>query len=513
MVCRISDSLVVSVDDTVVVDDLEVDWNITAVGFSTDAVVQIFSLGQVCTGRGAVFQAVNPGHTHAQLLSTPTVLQNSVIKVVASTTAALSASFTIRNVYDCERDFGTVSTILESRGYIEDGQLDYQSDADCSWILAPADASDVSLYFEDFATESGLDVVLVYSCTDSTCVSKTQLGEFSGQSLPSTLKSETGVMKIDFTSNFGVEDRGFRARFEAGGGSHCDKVQSSVVEIPRDSSECTWVENNLNDVDEIMLSDAPTREACLEQVLARCPTATIANYQDGGTECFCQFGTDMTPMSGAGWLSCLVGAVATHSCEIGYSGPVGGECWYQPPYYLTTATGGMDIVYSDREQNGLVSKDGNFKMILHQDGTLAVYDSEDDTIWSNAIVDHCGECDTVDVDYGSDKCTCSTGTGPYQLKLQHDGNLEISNAGVVWKIASHGVAPTTEYHVQYRLILQCDGTLVAYDTNDDVYWTTHVHVSGRRSGGGTGSAIGSAIGSICPEDDLEDDLDFAWGSL
>jgi len=173
----------------------------------------------------------------------------------------------------------------------------------------------------------------------------------------------------------------------------------------------------------------------------------------------------------------------------------------------------MDIVYSDREQNGLVSKDGNFKMILHQDGTLAVYDSEDDTIWSNAIVDHCGECDTVDVDYGSDKCTCSTGTGPYQLKLQHDGNLEISNAGVVWKIASHGVAPTTEYHVQYRLILQCDGTLVAYDTNDDVYWTTHVHVSGRRSGGGTGSAIGSAIGSICPEDDLEDDLDFAWGSL
>ena len=45
---------------------------------------------------------------------------------------------------------------------------------------------------------------------------------------------------------------------------------------------------------------------CIILVQKICNTATIANYQISGKNCYCQWGTDMRPNPGAGYVNCLL---------------------------------------------------------------------------------------------------------------------------------------------------------------------------------------------------------------
>lgn len=69
---------------------------------------------------------------------------------------------------------------------------------------------------------------------------------------------------------------------------------------------CVWVKNNYNSNNEVEADPAASKEECIANVREKCPTATIANYEVGGNQCFCQFGNNMNLDSSAKWENCLL---------------------------------------------------------------------------------------------------------------------------------------------------------------------------------------------------------------
>jgi hypothetical protein len=95
----------------------------------------------------------------------------------------------------------------------------YGNDWYCSWIIAPKNASKVSLSFLDFLTEGPAagtqgDWAYVWECADSACNhSTTLLGSFAGTAavIPPSITSATGVMLVQFFSDGSWPRSGFRA--------------------------------------------------------------------------------------------------------------------------------------------------------------------------------------------------------------------------------------------------------------------------------------------------------------
>ena len=67
-----------------------------------------------------------------------------------------------------------------------------------------------------------------------------------------------------------------------------------------------WVKNNYNSANEVNVDNATSKDECIANVRAKCPTATIANYEVGGNACYCQFGTNMDLDVFSGWENCLL---------------------------------------------------------------------------------------------------------------------------------------------------------------------------------------------------------------
>jgi hypothetical protein len=87
----------------------------------------------------------------------------------------------------------------------------YGNSESMSGIIAPFGASSITLQFTSFSTENGYDFVTVLSCTTANCSQSTQLGRFSGTSLPSLVTSDTGVMRIYWMSDNIVVSTGWSA--------------------------------------------------------------------------------------------------------------------------------------------------------------------------------------------------------------------------------------------------------------------------------------------------------------
>ncbi len=95
----------------------------------------------------------------------------------------------------------------------------YPNSAECSWIISLPSASSVTLSFSAFETEAGRDFVRIYSCSSSSCLSKTQIGNspYSGTTTPSSVTSYTGIMLIEFSSDSSITRKGFTATYTSGG--------------------------------------------------------------------------------------------------------------------------------------------------------------------------------------------------------------------------------------------------------------------------------------------------------
>ena len=109
-------------------------------------------------------------------------------------------------------------TFSSYHGNITTGVGEYGSNWFCSWTIAPANASRVTITFADFLTEgpaSGTigDWAYVWECADSRCSNPTLLGSFAGTAavIPKSITSDTGVLLVQFFSDGGWTRSGFRA--------------------------------------------------------------------------------------------------------------------------------------------------------------------------------------------------------------------------------------------------------------------------------------------------------------
>jgi hypothetical protein len=80
-----------------------------------------------------------------------------------------------------------------------------------SGIIAPTGAMSITLQFTAFATEQGYDFVTLKSCTAIDCLQSSELGRFSGSTIPSPVTSNTGFMMIQWSSDYSVIASGWSA--------------------------------------------------------------------------------------------------------------------------------------------------------------------------------------------------------------------------------------------------------------------------------------------------------------
>jgi hypothetical protein len=99
-------------------------------------------------------------------------------------------------------------TLTTTSGTVTSGTINYFPNSNCNWVITPSNADSVTLDFTAFDTESGNDIVTVY---DGLSTSSPVLGTFSGNSLPSSVTANSGVMLITFTSDGANEATGFSA--------------------------------------------------------------------------------------------------------------------------------------------------------------------------------------------------------------------------------------------------------------------------------------------------------------
>jgi hypothetical protein len=90
-------------------------------------------------------------------------------------------------------------------------RTNYANSEAMSGIIAPTGALSITLQFTDFLTESNYDFVILKSCTAIDCVQSSELGRFSGSTIPSQVTSNTGFMMVQWISDFSVTASGWSA--------------------------------------------------------------------------------------------------------------------------------------------------------------------------------------------------------------------------------------------------------------------------------------------------------------
>jgi Zn-dependent metalloprotease len=118
---------------------------------------------------------------------------------------------------------GTTNLTAPS-GTVTDGSgtANYNNNANCKWVIAPAGATQIQLTFTAFDTETNYDTVFVYDGPDETFP---VLATWWGNTLPSVINTTagTGAMCIRFTSDVSNTANGWSANYQAFGTTpYCD---------------------------------------------------------------------------------------------------------------------------------------------------------------------------------------------------------------------------------------------------------------------------------------------------
>ncbi|WP_196888510.1 CUB domain-containing protein [Aureivirga sp. CE67] len=145
--------------------------------------------------------------------------------------------------------------LTEPFGSFSDGSGDgnYENYSDCSWLINPENAIQITLDFSEFSTESGYDYVRVYDGEDNNAP---LLGTFSGSTLPSELSTTFGVgeMYVEFTTDVSVTNSGWIANYTSLESEPCTGLTELNTETGIlfdglvdgdyvDNSDCSWLIN------------------------------------------------------------------------------------------------------------------------------------------------------------------------------------------------------------------------------------------------------------------------------
>ncbi len=106
-----------------------------------------------------------------------------------------------------------VATSSATSGSVQ--RTSYGNNEAMSATIAPTGAASVTLQFITISTESGYDLVTVKSCTAIGCSQTSELGRYSGTTIPSPVTSNTGIMLIQWTSDSATSSSGWSATWSS----------------------------------------------------------------------------------------------------------------------------------------------------------------------------------------------------------------------------------------------------------------------------------------------------------
>jgi len=110
------------------------------------------------------------------------------------------------------------SELTALRGTIDDGScpMNYQNDANCSWLISPQSNYDsivsITISFQRFKTEAGADLVTIYKGSSPL---GELVGQFSGMDIPAAVTVDGAEALITFTTNSATTLPGWFASYSA----------------------------------------------------------------------------------------------------------------------------------------------------------------------------------------------------------------------------------------------------------------------------------------------------------
>jgi len=93
------------------------------------------------------------------------------------------------------------------------GSWDYHNGTACLWRIMPEDASSVTLYFTEFETEAGFDLLKIYDLQTQQLLAQ-YTGSYS-PGVPEPVTSPSGKMFLAFSTNSSVTAPGWKAYFDS----------------------------------------------------------------------------------------------------------------------------------------------------------------------------------------------------------------------------------------------------------------------------------------------------------
>jgi Zn-dependent metalloprotease len=127
---------------------------------------------------------------------------------VSVTKAGWSANYTSTSPAYCN----SATTLTAANGTFTDGSgtSQYANNSNCSWLIQPTNAGNITLSFTEFNTELNYDGVIVYNGANA---SAPVLGQFSGTTIPSPVIATGGRMFVTFLSDEALRSGGWTANY------------------------------------------------------------------------------------------------------------------------------------------------------------------------------------------------------------------------------------------------------------------------------------------------------------
>lgn len=144
-----------------------------------------------------------------------------------------------------------LTNFTSTTGSFDDGSGNfyYRNNTNCMWKIEPPFANGVTLSFNEFDTEEGVDIVKIYDANNNQL-----LDQLSGTELPDDIYVASGKIFITFQSNGYVNSTGFNASWEVGNVSVEETYDFDNLSVyPNPASESLTISFNMEQNQEVGL--------------------------------------------------------------------------------------------------------------------------------------------------------------------------------------------------------------------------------------------------------------------